>query len=64
MRWKKRGKLQWHWLGPYEIAEFVGKGVYKLVNPNLDIHTLKIGIEICRLKIYHGSQSAKHVAKH
>ena len=36
---RKGGKLQQRWLGPYEIAEFVGKGVYKLINPKSDFAT-------------------------
>lgn len=60
---RKGGKLQHRWLGPYKIAEFVGKGVYKLTNPKSGC-TLKKGVNICRLKIYYESQSTKHVTKH
>ena len=60
---RKGGKLQQRWLGPYEITEFVGKGVYKLINPK-SVCTLKKEVNICRLKIYHESQSTKQVAKH
>ena len=54
---RKGGKLQQCWLGPYVIAEFVGKGVYKITNPKTG-RTLKKGVNVCRLKIYHKSQSA------
>ena len=54
---RKGGKLQQRWLGPYVIAEFVGKGVYKITNPKTG-QTLKKGVNVCRLKIYHESQSA------
>ena len=60
---RKGGKLQQRWLGPYEIAEFVGKGVYKLINPKSG-RILKKEVNICRLKIYHESQSTKQIAKH
>ena len=53
---KKGGKLQERWLGPYIIAEFIGKGVYKIKNPKTG-QTMKKGVNVCRLKIYHESQS-------
>lgn len=53
---RKGGKLQERWLGPYVIEEFIGKGVYKINNPKTG-RTLKKGVNVCRLKIYHESQS-------
>ena len=57
---RKGGKLQ---QSCYKIAEFFGKGVHKLINPKSGCR-LKDGVNICRLKIYHGPQSEEHVAKH
>ena len=53
---RKGGKLQERWLGPYIIVEFIGKGVYKIKNPKTG-RTLKNGVNVCRLKIYHESES-------
>ena len=57
---RKGGKLQQRWLGPYKISEFVGKGVYKLISLKTG-RILKKGVNICRLKIYHESQSTKPI---
>ena len=55
---RKGGKFQNHWLGPYKIVEFLGKGIYKLANPKND-RQLKKCVNICRLKVFYSSTHQK-----
>ena len=49
---RKGGKMDQRWLGPYKIAEDLGKGVFKLKNPSSG-HILKKTVNSCRLKAYY-----------
>ena len=46
-----------------KLQNLLGKEFTKLINPKSG-RTLKKRVNICRLKIYHESQSTKQVAKH
>ena len=48
---RKGGKLLQRWLGPYTVNKSVGKGVYKLQNPETG-KVLKKVVNVCRLKQY------------
>lgn len=48
---KKGDKMKSRWLGPYLIHEVLGKGVYRLSNPETGV-VLKTAVNQCRLKLY------------
>ena len=48
---RKGDKFQARYLGPYEIAEDLGKGVFRLRNPTTGL-LLKKSVNACRLKPY------------
>ena len=45
---RKGDKLAQRWLGPYQIEEHMGKGVYRLKNPSTS-RILKKAYNSCRL---------------
>ena len=49
---RKGNKFQVRYLGPYEIAEDLGKGVFRHRNPTTGL-LLKKSVNACRLKPYH-----------
>lgn len=48
---KKGDKMQPRWLGPYIIHADLGKGVYKITNPETG-KVLQTAVNQCRLKHY------------
>ena len=48
---RKGDKFQSRYLGPYEIIEELGKGVFRLRNPSTGL-LLKKSVNACRLKPY------------
>ena len=49
---RKGDKFQARYLGPHEIAEDLGKGIFKLCNPTTGLLLMK-SVNACRLKPYH-----------
>ena len=52
---RKGGKFLARYLGPYEIIEDLGKGVFRLHNPTTGL-VLKKSVNACRLKPYRKKQ--------
>ncbi len=55
---RKGGKLDPNWTGPYEIAERLDKGCYKLKNASGTV--LKTSCNSSRLKLYYDPPSEGH----
>ena len=55
---KKGDKMKSRWLGPYLIHEVLGKGVYRLSNPETGV-VLKTAVNQCRLKLYNEPPSSQ-----
>jgi len=59
---RKGDKFQARYLGPYEINEDLGKGVFRLHNPATGL-LLKKCVNACRLKPYLSNNSLFQVKK-
>ena len=51
--------MQPKWLGPYTVADSLGKGLYRLKNPSTE-HILKKAVHSVRLKPYKTPDHTKH----